>query len=73
MTIYVISQRVFLVVSVYFVKIKIFKTVILPVVLYGCDTWSLTLRKEYRLRVFENSVENIWTQKGGRRVVEKTA
>jgi hypothetical protein len=29
---------------------------ILPVVLYGCETWSLTLRKEHRLRVFENKV-----------------
>jgi hypothetical protein len=32
-------------------KIKIYKTVILPVVLYGCETWSLTLGKEHRLRV----------------------
>jgi hypothetical protein len=31
-------------------------TIILPVVLYGCETWSLTLRKEHRLRVFENKV-----------------
>jgi hypothetical protein len=38
------------------VKIKIYKTVILPVVLYGCETWSLTLRVEHRLRVFENRV-----------------
>jgi hypothetical protein len=38
------------------IKIKIYKTVILPVVLYGCETWSLTLRKEYRLRVSENKV-----------------
>jgi hypothetical protein len=38
------------------VKIKIYKTVILPVVLYGCETWSLTLREEHRLRVFENRV-----------------
>ena len=30
-------------------------TIILPVVLYGCETWSLTLREERRLRVFENS------------------
>ena len=30
--------------------------VILPVVLYGCETWSLTLREEHRLRVFENKV-----------------
>ena len=33
-----------------------FKFIILPVVLYGYDTWSLTLRKEHRLRVFENRV-----------------
>jgi hypothetical protein len=35
-------------------KIKIYKTIILLVVLYGCETWSLTLREEHRLRVFEN-------------------
>jgi hypothetical protein len=38
------------------VKIKVYRTIILPVVLYGCETWSLTLRKECRLRVFENRV-----------------
>jgi cell division protein YceG involved in septum cleavage len=38
------------------VKVKIYTTIILPVVLYGCETWSLTLRKEHRLRVFENRV-----------------
>jgi hypothetical protein len=39
------------------VRIKIlYKTIILPEVLYGCKTWSLTLRQEYRLRVFENRV-----------------
>jgi hypothetical protein len=38
------------------VKIKIYKTIILPVVLYGCETWSLTLREEHRLRVFDNRV-----------------
>ena len=37
-------------------KIKIYRTKILPVVLYGCETWSLTLRDERRLRVFENRV-----------------
>ena len=37
-------------------KIKIYRTVILPVVLYGCETWSLTLRVERKLRVFENRV-----------------
>jgi hypothetical protein len=36
------------------VKVKIYKTIILPVVLYGCATWSLTLREENTLRVFEN-------------------
>jgi hypothetical protein len=38
------------------VKVKIHKTIILPVVLYGCDTWSLTLREKHRLRVLENRV-----------------
>jgi hypothetical protein len=37
-------------------KVKIYKTIILPVVLYGCETWSLPLREEHRLRVFENRV-----------------
>jgi len=37
-------------------KIKIYRTIILPIVLYGCETWSLTLREECRLRVFENRV-----------------
>ena len=37
-------------------KFKIYRTIILPVVLYGCETWSLTLREEHRLRVFENTV-----------------
>ncbi|KAJ4435328.1 hypothetical protein ANN_17938 [Periplaneta americana] len=37
-------------------KVRIYKTVILPVVLYGCETWTLTLREEHRLRMFENKV-----------------
>ena len=37
-------------------KIKICRTVILPVVLYGCETWSLSLREKRKLRVFENRV-----------------
>jgi hypothetical protein len=37
-------------------KIKIYRSIILPVVLYGCETLSLTLREEHRLRVFENRV-----------------
>jgi hypothetical protein len=35
---------------------RIYKTIILPVILYGCETWSLTLREEHRLGVFENKV-----------------
>jgi hypothetical protein len=40
------------------IKIKIYRTIKLPVVVYGCETWSLTLREERtsRLRVFENEV-----------------
>jgi hypothetical protein len=38
------------------VNIKIHKTTILPVILYGCETWSQTLKKEHRLRVFEKRV-----------------
>ena len=37
-------------------KIKIYKTIILPVVLYGCEKWSLTLRETCILRVFENRI-----------------
>jgi len=37
-------------------KINIFKTIILATVSYGCETWSLTLREESRLRMFENRV-----------------
>jgi hypothetical protein len=38
------------------VKVRIYKTLILPVVLYGCETWSLTVREEHKLRLFENRV-----------------
>jgi hypothetical protein len=38
------------------ITITIYKTIILPVVLYGCKTWSLTLREEHRLGEFENKV-----------------
>jgi hypothetical protein len=37
-------------------KIRVYRTIIFPVVLYGCETWSLTLREKQRLRVFENRV-----------------
>jgi hypothetical protein len=54
----IIQSRIFcLSISYKKLKIKIYETVILPVVLYGCETWSLTLREEHRLRVFGNSVE----------------
>jgi hypothetical protein len=38
------------------VKVRIYKTIIVPVVLYRCETWSLTVRDEHKLRVFENRV-----------------
>jgi hypothetical protein len=41
------------------IKIKIYRNIILPVVLNGCETWLLTLREEHRLRVFENGVLRI--------------
>ena len=38
------------------IKVKIYRTIILPFVLYGCETWSPTVSKEHRLRVFRNRV-----------------
>jgi hypothetical protein len=38
------------------VKVRIYKNIILPVFLYGCETWSLTVREEHKLKVFENRV-----------------
>ena len=49
------SRRMRLVVT-QILKIKIYRTIILPVVLYGCETLSLTLREQKKLRVFENMV-----------------
>ena len=46
-------------------KIKIYRTIILPVVLYGCETWSLKLREECKLRLFEKRV--LWRIFGPRR------
>jgi hypothetical protein len=45
-------------------EVMFFIIVILPVVLYGCETWSLTLGEEHRLRVFENRVLRIFGPKG---------
>jgi hypothetical protein len=47
------------------VKVRIYKTIILPVVLYGCETWSLTVREEHKLRMFENrELRRIFGPKG---------
>jgi hypothetical protein len=56
-------------------NINIYKTVILPLVLYGCENWPLTLGEEHRLRVLENRVlRRIFGLKiGGRWIVEKIA
>jgi hypothetical protein len=45
------------------IKVRIYKTIILPLVLYLCETWSLTFSEERRLRVFENSVLRIFVPK----------
>jgi len=42
-----------------YVKLEICVTVIVPVVSYGCETWSVTLREKHRLIVFENIVQTI--------------
>jgi hypothetical protein len=47
------------------IKVRIYKTIILPVVLYVCETWSLTIREEHRLRVFESRV--LWRIFGPKR------
>jgi hypothetical protein len=52
------------------IKIGIYKTIILPVVLYCCQTWSLTLREEHRLRVFENRVLRVFERKQDEEVGE---
>jgi hypothetical protein len=53
----IIQSKIFcLSVSYKILKINTYKSVISPIVLYGCETWSLTLREEHRLRVSENRV-----------------
>ena len=54
-----------------YLKLKIYRTINLPVFLYGCETWSLTLREEHRLRMFENrvlrrifAIKAVYTNKG---------
>ena len=46
--------------KIYIFICKVYRTIILPVVLYGCETWSMTLREERKLRVFENMVLRIF-------------
>ncbi|KAJ4440337.1 hypothetical protein ANN_08476 [Periplaneta americana] len=53
-------------------KVRIYKTVILPVLLYGCETWTLTLRAEQRLRVSENKVEPFTSAAQNRRNKKST-
>jgi hypothetical protein len=48
----------------YVLVFQLYKNIILPVVLYGCETWSLTLREERRLRVFENRELRIFGPEG---------
>jgi hypothetical protein len=52
------------------IKLIIYKTIILHVVLYGCETWSLILREEHRLRVFENRVHNLYSSPGIIRMIK---
>jgi len=47
------------------IKMKIYRTIILHVVLYGCETWSLILREKHRLKVFDNRV--LWRIFGPKR------
>ena len=53
-------------------KIKIYKKIVLPVVLYGCEAWFLTLKEECRLTVFENIIpRRIFSQTGMRMGLKK--
>jgi len=45
------------------IKINIHRTIILPIVLYGCETWSLTLMQECSLRVYKNGLQRIFGPK----------
>jgi hypothetical protein len=55
-------------------KIKIYNTVIVPVILYGCETWSLSLREEHSQRDYENVVlRRIFGPKKEEEIVEKIA
>ena len=51
-----VARRLYLFLPLVYMNIKIYETIILVVIFYGCETWSLTWREERRLRVFENRV-----------------
>jgi hypothetical protein len=56
------------------IKIKLYINIILPVVLYGLETWSVTSREEHRLKVFENRVlRKVFGLEGGSKKTEKSA
>ena len=69
----IIGRRIFCLLVCYpSIKMKIFRAVILAVVLYGCETWSLTLREARRLRMFQNRVlRKIFAPKPGSTLVSK--
>ena len=48
----------------YLLEVMYYRTIILPVVLYGCETWSLTLREERKLRMFENKMLRMFGTRG---------
>ena len=54
-----VQDLLFTILKYKYTKIKIYRTIILRIVLYGCETWSLTLREEHKLRVFKNRVLRI--------------
>jgi hypothetical protein len=60
---HLVQNLLFLSDAVKNLKITIYTNIVLPMVLYGCETWSLTLRKEHGRGVFENGAqEDIWTE-----------
>jgi hypothetical protein len=72
----IIQSKIFCLPVSYKKRIKMYKTVILPVVPYGCETWSVTLREEHRLRIFEIRAPRKISgseREGGRRIMERTA
>ena len=70
------AESFFIHVTIKNLKIKVYRTIILPVVLYACETWSFTLREERTLKMSENRVLRriFWSYEGlGKGRMEKTA